>query len=49
MKQSTFTRLIAFIIVLLFISALCMLSIGAYKVDEPDIPIYISEYFGIKE
>lgn len=43
MKQSTFTRLVAFIIVLLFISALCMLPIGAYKVDEPDIPIYIPE------
>lgn len=43
MKQSTFTRLIAFIIVLLFISALCMLPIGVYKVDEPDIPIYIPD------
>lgn len=43
MKQSTFIRLIAFIIVLLFISALCMLPIGAYKVEEPDIPVYIPD------
>lgn len=43
MKQSTFTRLVAFIIVLLFISALCMLPIGAYKVEEPDIPVYIPD------
>lgn len=43
MKQSTFTRLVAFIIVLLFISALCMLPIGAYKVDEPDVAIYIPD------
>lgn len=43
MKQSTFIRLIAFIIALLFISALCMLPIGAYKVEEPGIPVYISD------
>lgn len=43
MKQSTFTRLVAFIIVLLFVSVLCMLPIGAYKVDEPDIPLYIPD------
>lgn len=43
MKQSTFIRLIAFIIVLLLITALCMLPIGAYKANESDIPVYIPE------
>lgn len=43
MKQSTFIRLITFLIALLFISALCMLPIGAYKAEEPDISVYIPD------